>query len=105
MTLSSLSIFNNLTLHIMEISTLHAGATRQAGIGERLDSIYTEVPWGHIADRYFSQSATWLLDRLRGHTRQGEPRSFTADEIVRLRGALVDLSERIRHEADRLAEA
>ncbi len=60
--------------------------------------IATDISWLSIANRYFGKSASWLYHRLDGRdvNQNGKPAQFTEEEKQMLKGALVDLSERIR---------
>ncbi|MGM9694485.1 MAG: DUF5053 domain-containing protein [Alloprevotella sp.] len=65
-----------------------------------LGDIMVAVNWGDIAHRYFGRSASWFYQKRNGHDVNGHPASFTPEEKEQLRGALCDLSERIRRAAD-----
>ncbi len=60
--------------------------------------IALDISWRGIAHRYFGKSASWLYHRLDGRdvNQNGKPAQFTEEEKQMLKGALVDLSERIR---------
>lgn len=53
-----------------------------------------------IANTYFVRSASWLYHKLNGIDGNGGVGGFTANEKEQLRGALFDLSERIRRAAE-----
>ena len=64
---------------------------------QQLWDIIVEVSWGEISEQYFNKSRSWLSKKMNGKGFNGEPHAeFTAEEKEILRGALVDLSERIR---------
>lgn len=67
-----------------------------------LQDLHLSISWGDLARRYFTQSAPWLYQRLHGIDNNGQPIAFTDEEKELLRGALYDLSERIRHAAAKL---
>ena len=48
----------------------------------------------------FGKSGTWLYHKLNGHDGSNRSISFTEEERKKLKGALVDLAERIRRAAD-----
>ncbi len=58
------------------------------------------VSWREIANTYFQKSSSWLYHKMNGIDGNGGKGGFTPDEAEQLRGALVDLSNRIRHVAD-----
>ncbi len=68
----------------------------------KLDDILISVSWGDIAMDYFGKSPSWLYHKLdeidRGDGRGG----FTEEELLRFKGALCDLADRIRRTADKL---
>lgn len=58
--------------------------------------------WRDIANTYFDRSASWLYHKLDGIDGNGGVGGFTDKEKVQLRGALVDLSDRLRRAADNI---
>ncbi len=60
--------------------------------------ISLEISWRAIARRYFGKSAAWLYHRLDGTdvNQNGKPVQFTEEEKQILKGALCDMSERLR---------
>ena len=82
----------------MAVMTLKA--TQQDTIKAQLQDILMHVSWGDISREYFGKSGSWLYHKLDGIDGNKKPTSFTVEERYRLKGALVDLSERIRRAAD-----
>ena len=68
----------------------------------QLSDLLVSISWADLAKRYFGRSGSWLYHKLDGIDGNKKPTSFTDEERERLRGALVDLSERIRRAADRI---
>lgn len=67
---------------------------------QQLWDIIIEVSWGEISEQYFNKSRSWLSKKMNGKGFNGEPHAeFTEEEKEILRGALVDLSDRIRRAA------
>lgn len=67
---------------------------------QQLWDIIVEVSWGEISEQYFKKSRSWLSKKMNGKGFNGEPDAdFTPEEKEKLRGALVDLSERIKKAA------
>ena len=71
-------------------------------VKQRLQDILLSVSWRDIANTYFDRSASWLYHKLDGIDGNGGIGGFTDKEKEQLRGALVDLSERIRRAADNI---
>lgn len=70
-------------------------------IKARLSDILMHVSWGDVSREYFGKSGSWLYHKLNGHD-GNRPISFTEEERQKLKGALVDLAERIRKAADNI---
>ncbi len=58
--------------------------------------------WAQISQKYFGKSRSWLSQKLTGINGNGKETEFTEDEKEILKGALVDLSNRIRVCADKI---
>ena len=69
---------------------------------KQLQDIAVDISWLGIARRYFGKSASWFYHKLNGIDGNGKPTKFTEEETEQLKGALVDLANRIRQAADRL---
>ena len=82
----------------MAVMTLKA--TRQGAVKARLQDILMHVSWGDISREYFGKSGSWLYHKLNGIDGNKKPIDFTMEERYQLKGALIDLSERIRRAAD-----
>ena len=61
------------------------------------------MSWREVANTYFDRSASWLYHKLDGIDGNGGVGGFTDKEKEQLRGALVDLSDRIRRAADNIS--
>lgn len=84
----------------MEKST--AKQIKDSTVKQRLQDILLSVSWRDIANTYFDRSASWLYHKLDGIDGNGGVGGFTDKEKEQLRGALIDLSERIRRAADNI---
>ena len=71
-------------------------------VKQRLQDILLSVSWREVANTYFDRSASWLYHKLDGIDGNGGVGGFTDKEKEQLRGALVDLSDRIRRAADNI---
>lgn len=78
---------------------------RPALIGDmkkRIRDIQMAISWREFANTYFHRSSSWFYHKLDGIDGNGGEGGFTEQEAEQLRGALIDLSERIRRVADRI---
>lgn len=66
----------------------------------RMKDIYLAVSWGEINRTYFKKSISWFQHKMYGIDGNGGTGGFTPEEAQQLKGALVDLSNRIRRAAD-----
>lgn len=69
---------------------------------KRLKDIALSVSWMEIANRYFHRSSSWLYHKLDGIDGNGGRGGFKPEEAEQLRGALLDLSERLRRAAEKI---
>nr|DAP06528.1 MAG TPA: protein of unknown function (DUF5053) [Caudoviricetes sp.] len=76
--------------------------TKDNTVKQRLQDILLSVSWREVANTYFDRSASWLYHKLDGIDGNGGVGGFTDKEKEQLRGALVDLSDRIRRAADNI---
>lgn len=68
----------------------------------RMSDIYLAVSWREIKREYFDngKSMSWFQHKMYGIDGNGGTGGFTPEEGEMLRGALIDLAERIRRAAD-----
>ncbi len=69
---------------------------------QRMQDILLAVSWREISRTYFSKSCSWFYHKMDGIDGNGGEGGFTPSEASLLRGALVDLSDRIRRAADNI---
>ena len=69
-------------------------------VKNRLSDILVAISWREIARAYFGKSSSWLYHKLDGIDGNGGTGGFTPDEAMQPKGALCDLSDRIRRAAD-----
>ena len=79
------------------METVVKKADKITDMKQRMSDIYLAVSWREIANTYFDRPASWLYNKLNGIDDNG---GFTEKEKEQLRGALFDLSERIRRAAE-----
>ena len=65
-------------------------------------AVATAISWAELSRTYFGKSNSWLYHKMNGIDGNGKPTDFTEEELITLKGALVDLSNRIRKAADTL---
>ena len=75
---------------------------QQGKLKTLLADILMLVSWGDISREYFGKSGSWLYHKLNGIDGNKKPTEFTLEERYLLKGALIDLSERIRRAADNI---
>lgn len=66
----------------------------------KMSDILVAISWREIARTYFGKSSSWLYHKLDGIDGNGGKGGFTSEEALQLKGALCDLSDRIRRAAD-----
>ena len=68
----------------------------------KLSDILLSITWRDIARRYFGKSSSWLYHKMDGIDGNGGQGGFNEEEAEQMRGALIDLSNRIRRAAENL---
>ncbi len=76
--------------------------TQQGTVKSLLEDILMHVSWGDISREYFGKSGSWLYHKLNGIDGNKKPADFSEEEKYQLKGALIDLSNRIRRAAERI---
>ena len=66
-------------------------------VKDKLNDILTEVNYGQLCLHYFNKNPAWLYEKI-----NGENSDFSEEELALFKGALIDLSIRIRRVADSL---
>ena len=60
------------------------------------------VSWRDFANTYFQRSSSWFYHKMDGIDGNGGSGGFNAEEAEQMRGALIDLSNRIRRAAENI---
>ncbi|MGN1239255.1 MAG: DUF5053 domain-containing protein [Paludibacteraceae bacterium] len=68
----------------------------------KMQDILCDIAIGRLCMRYFEKSPSWLYHKINQEVINGKQVTFTEEEVQQLKGALVDLSDRIRRTADTL---
>ena len=69
---------------------------------KKLKDVLMVISWRELANQYFQKSSSWLYHKMDGIDGNGGEGGFTETEALKLRGALIDLSERLRRAADEI---
>lgn len=84
------------------MATMTLKESQQGTMKKQLEDILISISWRDLANRYFEKSGSWLYHKLDGVDGNKKPTEFTEEEKYQLRGALIDLADRIRRAADRI---
>ena len=82
------------------MATMTLKETQQGTMKKQLEDILLAISWRELATRYFKKSGSWLYHKLDGMDGNKKPTDFNTEERYQLKGALVDLADRIRRAAD-----
>ena len=75
---------------------------RMTPVKSKLQDILLMVTWAKISSQYFGRSSSWIYNKFNNRDGNGGEGTFTEEEIVILKGALIDFADRIRKCADSL---
>ena len=67
---------------------------------KRIKDIQMAISWREFANTYFQRSSSWFYHKFDGIDGNGGEGGFTPEEAEQMRGALMDLSDRIRRAAE-----
>ena len=82
------------------MATMTFKETQKGTMKSQLSDILLAVSWSDLSRTYFGKSNSWLYHKLDGVDGNKRTTEFTEEERLRLKGALVDLADRIRRAAD-----
>lgn len=68
----------------------------------RLRDIQMAVSWRDFANTYFQKSSSWFYHKMDGIDGNGGAGGFSEAEAEQMRGALIDLANRIRRAAENI---
>jgi hypothetical protein len=69
---------------------------------KKVKDIQMAISWRDFANTYFQRSSSWFYHKMDGIDGNGGIGGFTAEEAEQMRGALIDLSNRIRRVAENI---
>ena len=84
------------------MATMTLKETQAGTMKATLEDILLSMSWADISKKYFGKSNSWLYHKLDGIDGNKKPTEFSEEEKYALKGALIDLSNRIRRAADRI---
>lgn len=67
---------------------------------KKMADIMLSISWRDFANTYFQKSSSWFYRKMDGIDGNGGKGGFNEDEAEQMRGALIDLSDRIRRAAE-----
>lgn len=82
------------------MATMTLSPAKAGTIKALMKDILISISWADLSKRYFGKSNSWLYHKLDGIDGNKKPTEFTEEEKYKLKGALIDLSDRIRRVAD-----
>jgi len=82
------------------MATMTLKGKRQGTMKAQLQDILMAVSWSDISRTYFGKSNSWLYHKLDGVDGNKKPTEFSLEERMKLKGALADLSDRLRRASD-----
>lgn len=84
------------------MATMILKPTQVDTVKARLEDLLISISWSDLSKRYFGKSGSWLYHKLDGVDGNKKPTDFTVEERYQLKGALIDLADRIRRAADNI---
>lgn len=69
---------------------------------KKMRDILMSVSWRDFANTYFQRSSSWFYHKMDGIDGNGGIGGFSETEAEQMRGALIDLANRIRRAADNI---
>ena len=69
---------------------------------KKLKDVLRAISWREFANTYFQRSSSWFYHKMDGIDGNGGKGGFNEEEVEQMRGALIDLSNRIRRAAENI---
>ena len=69
---------------------------------KKLKDVLMAISWREFANTYFQRSSSWFYHKMDGIDGNGGKGGFNEEEVDQMRGALIDLSNRIRRAAENI---
>lgn len=84
------------------MATMTLKDSQEGTMKAKLSDILLAISWADLSKTYFGKSNSWLYHKLDGCDGNKRQISFTDEEKIKLKGALIDLADRIRSAADNI---
>ena len=81
---------------------MEINVSKKQSVKETLNDIDLDISWAKLSKKYFDRSPSWIYHKLDCIDGNGNAGGFSHEEKEQIKGALYDLSERIRKTADQL---
>ena len=81
---------------------MEINVSKKQSVKETLNDIAFDISWAKLSKKYFNRSPSWIYHKIDGIDGNGNAGGFSHEEMEQFKGALYDLSERIRKTADQL---
>lgn len=69
---------------------------------KKVKDIQMAISWRDFANTYFQKSSSWFYHKMDGIDGNGKQGGFSKEEAEQMRGALIDLANRIRRTAENI---
>ena len=81
---------------------MEINVSKKQSVKETLNDIALDISWAKLSKKYFDRSPSWIYHKIDGIDGNGNAGGFSHEEMEQFKGALYDLSERIRKTAYQL---
>ncbi len=82
------------------METITANPVVVTDMKKKMKDILMCISWREFANTYFQRSSSWFYHKMDGIDGNGGEGGFNEEEVEQMRGALIDLSNRIRRAAE-----
>ena len=86
----------------MEDIAVMEGPVIVTDMKKKLSDVLMAISWREFANTYFQRSSSWFYHKMDGIDGNGGQGGFNEEEVEQMRGALIDLSNRIRRAAENI---
>lgn len=76
--------------------------SKRTEFSKKLADVESFITWRYVSIHYFDRKPVWVTERICGKSHDGNTVDFTDEEKEILKGALVDMADRLRKTADAL---
>lgn len=86
----------------LRINRMHSQETAEETVKEKMGDLTRILSLAEVSRKYFRKSSSWLYHKINGIDGNGNPTSFTDEELETLRQAMNDISEKLKETAGKL---